>query len=100
MPTLMSAIVRALGISTSLNADLSFEKPRQILSVVRADAKHTAIPKMHDNTISAPQIPHPAAPDTHVNAQAVEQQCPTDFDLHDVGILHGLAEQWDGAEAD
>ena len=73
MLTLTLAIVRALGISTSLTADLSFHKPCQALGVICPDTQRAAITKMHDHAISAPKVPHPAAPDTHVNSQAIEK---------------------------
>src|ERR1035438_268891 len=66
--------------------DLRFQKPGKVGGIVGADPQDAAIPKMDDDTIPAPQIPDPTAPDAVVNAPPFEDQRASDFGLHYVGV--------------
>jgi hypothetical protein len=49
---------------------------------------------MHDDTISAPQVPNSAAPNAVMDAPAIEKQGAPDFDKVNVRIPHTPSEKW------
>ncbi len=78
--------------SLLLPEDLPVQEPRQARSFVCADPQRAAVFEADHDAGTPPQVPDPAAPDAHVDAPSVEQQCPIDFNAHDVVVSNSPAE--------
>lgn len=82
-----------------MSTDGLIEAICQIPCIVRPNSQYT-LSKFQHHTVAAPQVPHPATTQAHVNSPAVENRGASDFCTHQIVVSDRSSKQGYRPEAD